>query len=103
MILGGLRALLRIRPRAEPSARGVAQRDLDIGVGTQQIFRIRVDCHEFHILQTLGNHSVDCIATCATDTNDLDDRGVVEIVGLGDLAHVSLLSLTVVHNCTADG
>ena len=93
VVLGRLGALLRVGSGAEATARSVVQRNLDVGVRTQQILRIRIDGDEFHILQPLCNHAVDCVAARATDTDDLNVGFVVEIVSLGNLAHGILLHL----------
>ena len=94
VVLCRLGALFRVGAGAEATARGVVQRNLDVGVRTQQILRIRIDGDEFHILQPLCDHAVDCVAARATDTDDLNIGFVVEIVSLGNLAHGILLSFT---------
>ena len=101
MVLCGLRTLLRVRTSAKPTAGGIVERDLDVGVRAHQIFRISVDGHEFNVLQTFDDHAVDSIATGSADPHDLDVGLVVEIVCLGNLAHHCLLSLTVMLNCSA--
>ena len=76
---------------AQTTAGGIVQRDLDIGVGSQQILCISVDRNKFDALKTLRNHAIDSIASGSTDTDDLDVGLVVEIVSLGNLAHHCLL------------
>ena len=102
MVLGGLHATLGIGTGAESTILVVPQRDLHIRIGTQQILGVGVDGHEFHVLQAFGDHAIDGVAAGSTDTDDLDVGLVVEF-SLGDLAHHSLLSLTVTHNSIAVG
>ena len=94
--------LYTIGTGAESTILVVPQRDLHIRIGTQQILGVGVDGHEFHVLQAFGDHAIDGVAAGSTDTDDLDVGLVVEF-SLGDLAHHSLLSLTVTHNSIAVG
>ena len=102
MILRRLGTLFRVGASAQTTAGGIVQRDLDIGVGSQQILCISVDRNKFDALKTLRNHAIDSVASGSTDTDDLDVGLVVEIVSLGNLAHHSLLSLAFTHNFIAD-
>jgi hypothetical protein len=102
MILRRLRALLGVGSGAEASAGSVIKRDLHIRIGSQQILCIGIDRYEFNVLQTFGNHAIDGIAAGSTDTDYLNIGLVVEIVSLGNLAHHSLLSFTVMPYSSAE-
>ena len=91
VILRRLGTLFRVGASAQTTAGGIVQRDLDIGVGSQQILCISVDRNKFDALKTLRNHAIDSVASGSTDTDDLDVGLVVEIVSLGNLAHHCLL------------
>ena len=92
VILRGLGTLLRVGAGAQATACLIGQGNLDVGVRAKQILGIGVDSHKFNVLQTFSDHAVHGVATCTTDTDNLD-VGLVVQFSLGVLAHVWLLSL----------
>ena len=102
MVLGGLHATLGIGTGAESTILVVPKEIFTSASERSKFLGVGVDGHEFHVLQAFGDHAIDGVAAGSTDTDDLDVGLVVEF-SLGDLAHHSLLSLTVTHNSIAVG
>jgi hypothetical protein len=77
VILGGVLADVRVRPRAEPACQLAADVELDVGVAHQQRLRVRIDRDELDALEADLDHAVDGVHPAAADADDLDDRQVV--------------------------
>jgi hypothetical protein len=72
VVFSGAATDLWVSSGAESAGYFAAYVELDVGVTHQQLLRIRVNRDEFNASKTGLDHSVDCVDTTATDTDDLD-------------------------------
>ena len=77
VVLGSLRADVRVGARAETAGQLPADVELDVGVAHQQGLRVGVDRDELDALESLFDHAIDGVDAAAADSDDFDDRQIV--------------------------
>src|SRR6202034_4433832 len=80
MVLGGLTSHFWIAARPESAGELATDVDLEVSLGEQQGLSVRVGRDELDILQTRGDHPVNCVRSATTDANYLDNGVVVALI-----------------------